>query len=359
MAANTFGRIFQVTTFGESHGSALGVVVDGAPPKIPIAEKDIQVELDRRRPGQSPLTTQRHEGDTVEILSGIFEGQTTGTPLAMLIRNQDHKSEDYDRLKDIFRPGHADFTYLKKYGIRDHRGGGRSSGRETAARVAAGAVAKKILKSSGIRIYAYTLAIGSVRARQVDLSVIERNPLRSPDMDAAEKMRLELERVRDEKDSIGGLIEGLVKGVPAGLGEPVFDKLQAQIAQALLSIGGVHGIEFGAGFKAAEMRGSQHNDRFKAVHGQIETQTNHCGGILGGISTGGDILLRLAVKPTSSIAIPQETVTVDGEKAQTEIKGRHDPCLCPRIVPVVEAMLAICLTDALLIQQTRHLNKKP
>jgi len=353
MAGNTFGDIFRITTFGESHGPALGVVIDGIPPQIPIDTEDIQRDLDRRRPGQSQVTTPRQEKDTVEILSGIFDGQTTGTPLAMLIGNRDQKSEDYNELKDILRPGHADFTYLQKYGIRDHRGGGRSSGRETVARVAAGAVAKKILTAAGIRLYAYTLAVGSVKATTIDLSVIERNPMRAPDMAAAEKMVLEIERVRDEKDSIGGIIEVVAKGVPPGLGEPVFDKLQARMAHALLSIGAVRGIEFGAGFKAATMRGSQHNDPFTVKQGKIITASNNCGGILGGISTGGDIVLRLAVKPTSSISSAQSTVTVDQKNIQTEIQGRHDPCLCPRIVPVAEAMLAVCLTDALLIQKTR------
>jgi len=353
MGGNTFGDIFRITTFGESHGPALGVVIDGVPPKIPIDPKDIQLELDRRRPGQSQMTTQRQEGDAVEILSGVFEGQSTGTPLTLLIRNHDHKSEDYENLKNVFRPGHADFTYLKKYGIRDHRGGGRASGRETVARVAAGAIAKKILKRFGIRLYAYTLSVGSVKTTSIDLSVIERNPMRAPDMAAAEKMAMEIERVRDDKDSVGGIIEAVVKGTPVGLGEPVFDKLNARIAHALLSIGAVRGIEFGAGFKAAGMPGSQHNDAFTIEQDKIKTTTNHCGGILGGISTGGDIILRLAIKPTSSISAPQSTVTADHEDIQTEIHGRHDPCLCPRIVPVVEAMLAVCLTDALLIQKTR------
>jgi len=351
MAGNTFGQLFRVTTFGESHGPALGAVVDGVVPGIPLTEKDIQIELDRRRPGQSNVTTPRREDDTVEILSGVFEGKTTGAPIALLIRNRDQKSSDYDALRDIFRPGHADFTYLAKYGIRDHRGGGRASGRETAGRVAAGAVAKKILKTFGIRVYAYTQAIGKVTAQSVDLEVIDKNPVRAPDLKSAELMILEIERVRGAGDSIGGIIEAVVKGCPPGLGDPVFEKLNAIIGHGLLSIGAVRGVEFGAGFAAAQMKGSEHNDNFSVEDKKITSATNNAGGILGGISTGADIVLRVAVKPTSSIASEQKTVTIDQKPTTVTVTGRHDPCLCPRLVVVVEAMLAMSILDALLIQK--------
>jgi len=352
MAGNTFGKILSITTFGESHGPALGVVIDGVPPRIPLSPDDIQQELNRRRPGQSAITTPRQENDEIEILSGLFEGKTTGTPLALLLRNRNQRSQDYEALKQILRPGHADFTYLAKYGIRDPRGGGRSSGRETAARVAAGAVAKKVLKTLGIRMYAYTHSIGDISATGVDLSVIEKNPVRAADLTAADKMLAVIEQARQEGDSVGGIIEAVVKGCPPGWGEPVFDKINAKIAHALLSIGAIRGIEFGAGFAAAKMKGSQHNDPFIVHDGHIRTASNNAGGILGGLTNGGDILLRVAVKPTSSISQDQTTVTVDKQKITTGIQGRHDPCLCPRLVPVVEAMLAICLLDSHLIQQT-------
>lgn len=352
MAGNSFGQILKITTFGESHGPAIGVVIDGVPPNILLNESDIQFELDRRRPGQSKLTTQRKESDTCEILSGVFEGKTTGTALAILIRNEDQRSKDYDNIKNVFRPGHADFTFFKKYGIRDYRGGGRSSGRETACRVAAGAVAKKILDQYNIKIIAYTLAVGDIYAQIVDFTVIEKNPVRAPDMEAAEKMAARIEEARMNLDSIGGVIEAVVHGCPPGLGDPVFDKLNARLAYALMSIGTVKGIEFGLGFDAAQMTGSKHNDKFYMDGEKIRTFTNNAGGILGGISNGEDIVLRLAVKPPSSIAQSQKTVSTDGKATTVEVKGRHDPCICPRVVPVVESMIAVTILDSLLIQKT-------
>lgn len=352
MAGNTFGQVFKVTTFGESHGPAIGVVVDGIPPNLPLSESDIQFELDRRKPGQSKVTTQRQESDKVEILSGIFEGKTTGTSLAMLIRNKDHRSKDYTEIKNIFRPGHADYTYFMKYGNRDYRGGGRSSGRETSARVAAGAIAKKILQKQGINVVGYTLAVGDVYAKTKDFSVIERNIVRAPDLDAAEQMITRIDEARMNNDSIGGIVEAVVHGCPAGLGDPVFDKLNARLSYALMSIGALRAIEFGEGFKAAQMTGSQHNDKFFMDGERVKARTNHAGGILGGISNGEDIILRVAVKPTSSISQSQQTVSTDLENTTVEITGRHDPCLCPRIVPVVEAMIALTLVDALMLQKT-------
>ena len=352
MAGNTFGQIFRVTTFGESHGPAIGAVLDGVPPGLPLTEADIQKELDRRRPGQSKITTHRKEPDVVEILSGVFEGKTTGAPLAMLIRNEDQRSKDYSNIKDLFRPGHADYTYQIKYGIRDYRGGGRSSGRETACRVAAGAVAKKILAQQKINIIAYTLAIADIYAKKIDYSVIESNLVRAPDNEAAELMIKKIEEARLSCDSVGGIIEAVVKGCPAGLGDPVFDKLNARLAYALMSIGTMRGVEFGDGFGAVKLYGSQHNDPFYKKGGEVHTKTNHAGGILGGISNGEDIILRVAVKPPSSIAKDQQTVDISGEDVSVQVKGRHDPCICPRVVPVVEAMIALTLVDCLLIQKT-------
>lgn len=352
MAGNTFGQLFRVTTFGESHGPAIGVVIDGIPPLLEINEADIQKELDRRRPGQSEITTQRKECDKVEILSGIFEGKTTGTPITMLIRNEDAQSQDYTDLKEAFRPGHADYTYQMKYGIRDYRGSGRASGRETAARVAAGAVAKKILARQNIKVIAFTLAVADVYAQNIDLSVIEKNIVRAPDLAAANRMIEKIKEASESQNSVGGIIEAVVKGCPAGLGDPVFDKLNARLAHALLSIGAIKGIEFGSGFASAKMRGSEHNDKFYLADDKIRTNTNHAGGILGGISNGEDIVLRVAVKPPSSILQEQETITKDKKSTTLQVKGRHDPCICPRIVPVIEAMIAITLVDCLLIQKS-------
>ncbi len=352
MAGNSFGEIFRVTTFGESHGAAIGCIIDGVPPNIILSEKDIQHDLDRRKPGQSEVTTSRQETDAVEILSGVFEGRTTGTSLALLIRNKDHHSEDYENLKDVFRPGHADYTYAQKFGIRDYRGSGRASGRETAARVAAGAVAKKILSFEGVRILAYTLAVGDVFAQSIDHSVIEQNIVRSPDLRKVQEMITCINEARDLGDSVGGIVEAVVMGCPAGLGDPVFDKLEARLSHAVMSIGAVKGIEFGAGFAVAQMRGSQSNDAPVVDKGHLKTKDNLSGGILGGIATGEDICFRVAVKPTSSIARSQVAAAKDLSLTSLEVKGRHDPCLCPRMVPVVEAMTAIVLADAFLIQKT-------
>ncbi|MFA5060090.1 MAG: chorismate synthase [Candidatus Omnitrophota bacterium] len=350
MPGNSFGQVFRVMTFGESHGPAIGAVVDGVIPLLPLSAADIQVELDRRRPGQSNITTQRKESDTVEILSGVFEGKTTGAPIALLIRNEDAKSKDYEKFKDAFRPGHADFTYDAKFGIRDWRGGGRSSGRETAARVAVGAIAKKILLEKNIKVIAYTLAVGDIYAKKIDLSIIESNAVRCPDAGQAEAMIQKIQEVRKNGDSIGGIVEAVVRGCPPGLGDPVFDKLNAKLAAAVMSIGTIRGVEFGSGFASAKMNGSESNDVFFVQDGQIKTKTNHAGGILGGISTGADIVLRVAVKPPSSISIKQQTVTKAKENVEIQVTGRHDPCICPRVVPVVEAMVAMTLVDCLMLQ---------
>lgn len=324
---NSFGRTFRITTFGESHGTALGVVIDGCPPGISLSVEDIQPFLDRRRPGMSPLTSPRKEEDRVEILSGIFEGKTTGTPIALLVRNADPRSEDYEAQRDVFRPGHADYTWWKKYGIRDHRGGGRSSGRETVARVAAGAVGAKILSLRGIRIAS---------------RVIEIHGSTTP-----AGMEKEIEEAILAGDSVGGVVEVTASGCPPGLGDPVFGKLDALIGMAMLSIGAVKGVEIGEGFAAARMRGSEQNDQM----GEEGFLSNHAGGILGGISTGADIVVRIAVKPTPSIAKEQRTVDKTGKVRNLSVRGRHDPCIVPRLVPVAEAMLALVLADALLEQE--------
>jgi chorismate synthase len=349
---STFGRLFKLSTFGESHGPGLGVVIDGVPPLLELSEADIQHDLDRRRPGQSSVTTPRNEGDKVEILSGVFEGKTTGAPIALLIRNTNQQSKDYSTIKDVFRPGHADFTFLQKYGIRDHRGGGRSSGRETAARVAAGAVAKKALAAFGISIVGYSLEIGGIRAKTIDESVIEKNMVRCPDSEQAQKMIDLIEKAKIEHDSLGGIVEAVVRGCPVGLGDPVFDKLDAVLSHGLMSIGTIKGIEFGDGFEATRKKGSENNDAFVQHEDRIGTATNHAGGILGGISTGEDIILRVAVKPASSIAKSQQTVNKEGQAQDISVEGRHDPCICPRVVPVVEAMIAVTILDCLLIQRS-------
>jgi len=362
MAGNTFGSFFKITTFGESHGKAIGVVIDGVKPNMKISEKEIQRELNRRRPGQSKITTSRNESDQVEILSGVFEGRTLGTPICLLIWNKNQNSKEYDELKDLFRPGHAGFTYLEKYGIQDYRGGGRASGRETAGRVAAGAVAKQILKKCGIKIIAYTKEIGGIVSKIIDYSEIEKNSVRCPDPTVAKKMEKKILQIKKQGDSIGGIIEAVVKNCPAGLGDPVFDKLEADIAKALMSIPAVKGFEVGSGFSSARMKGSEHNDEFfkDKKTGRIRTKTNNAGGILGGISTGEDIIVRVAVKPTSSIGIKQKTVDVKGKKKTIKIEGRHDPCICPRVIPVVESMIAIVLVDHLLRQNAlqRFKNKR-
>lgn len=354
MSGNTFGKNFRVTTFGESHGAALGCIIDGCPSGLKITTEIIQKALNRRKPNAvvdgkvNPAVTMRKEDDCVEILSGIFNDTTEGTPIALLIRNTSQHSSDYENLKNTFRPGHADFTYQEKYGFRDYRGGGRSSGRETAARVAAGAIATEILKKSGIQITAYTIKAAGIEAKERDFSQIEKNLLRCPDATAAEKMLEKINEIKSKGDSAGGIIECQIQGVPAGLGEPVFDKLDAELAKAMLSIGAIKGIEFGEGFAAADLLGSENNDCMHEENGKIAFDSNHAGGILGGISNGQTIIFRVAVKPVPSIFIPQNTVCVqDGNVKSTElqIKGRHDVCLCPRIVPVVEAMAALVLAD--------------
>ena len=356
MAGNSFGRIFKITTWGESHGKALGVIIDGCPPMLDLSEDDIQVELDKRAPGNSEVASPRKETDKVEILSGVFEGKTTGAPISLLIRNIDVDSSKNEKIKDIFRPGHADYTYFVKYGIRDHRGGGRSSGRETVGRVAAGAVAKKILRLKGIKITGYTKQIGDITASVIDLNEIEKNDVRCPDKNTAHKMIEKIKEVRSDGDSIGGIVEVIASGVPPGLGEPVFDKLSADIAKALMSIGAIKGVEIGAGFKSALLLGSQNNDEMyiKACgersesNGKIAFKTNNSGGILGGISNGDDIVVKIAVKPTASISKLQRSVDIHGKEREIRVEGRHDPCICPRIVPVAEAMMAIVITDHLL-----------
>lgn len=357
MSGNTYGSIFKVSTFGESHGEALGVVVDGCPAGLPVDILKIQQALDRRRPGaavngiKSASVTSRNEPDKAEILSGIFEGKAEGTPISILIRNTSQHSKDYGNLENTFRPGHADFSYDAKYGFRDYRGGGRSSGRETAARVAAGAVAAQILENSGISVKAYTLKAAGIKAEKINLSEIEQNSMRAPDNEAAKKMEQKIEELRQNRDSAGGIVECVINGCPAGLGEPVFDKLDAELAKAMLSIGAVKGIEFGAGFSAADLTGSANNDKMHAENGVLVFDTNNAGGILGGISNGNQIIFRIAVKPVPSIFQSQKTVSKNGstyENTELEIKGRHDVCLCPRIVPVVEAMANIVLADMLL-----------
>ncbi len=355
MAGNTFGQLFKVTTFGESHGPAIGVVIDGVPPLLPLTEADIQKDLDRRRPGQSKITTQRQEADKVEILSGVFEGKTTGAPLALLIRNEDQRSKDYDNIKDVFRPGHADFSYFTKFGIRDYRGGGRSSGRETASRVAAGAVAKKLLAKHNVQIHVYTLAVADLVAKNIDFNVIEQNIVRTADAKVAEAMIAKIEEARKNGDSLGAVLECVIKNTPAGLGDPCFDKLNARLALGLMSIATVKGIEFGDGFGASQLKGSVNNDRFILKGDRVGTATNHSGGIMGGISTGEDILIRMALKPPSSIPTPQKTLNEQNKEVEVIVKGRHDPCLAPRVVPVAEAMIALTLVDCMMIQKSMQI----
>ena len=360
MAQNTIGTIFKVTTFGESHGAGLGCIVDGVPAGIKIDEARIQAALDRRKPGQSfggknnASVTARKEDDKAEILSGIFEGKSEGTPIGIVIRNTSQHSKDYGNLANTFRPGHADFSFYSKYGFRDYRGGGRSSGRETAARVAAGAVALQVLENlCDIKITAYTERAAGVSIGKVDFSEIEQNALRAPDNEAAEKMNQKIEEIRSNKDSAGGIIACRVSGIPAGLGEPVFGKLDAELAKAIVSVGAVKGIEFGAGFEAADSTGSTNNDKMRVgSDGKPVFETNNAGGILGGISNGNDLFFRVAVKPVPSIFQSQKTISIDEAGKYTDcdlvIEGRHDVCLCPRIVPVIEAMTAIVLADLML-----------
>ncbi len=356
MGGSIFGKNLTVTTFGESHGRALGVVIDGCPAGLSLCAEDIRMYLERRKPGQSRYTTQRAEGDEAEILSGVFDGMTTGTPIAMVIYNRDQHSKDYDALKDIFRPGHADFGFYSKFGIRDHRGGGRSSGRETVARVCAGAVAAKLLKEFGITVCAYTKSIGGIAVSQVDMEQVSKNPLYMPDMSAAEEAEAYLRELMEKKDSAGGVVECRISGVPAGIGAPVFDKLDAKLAEAVMSIGAVKGFEIGDGFAAAESTGSRNNDAFSMADGRVTKRTNHAGGILGGISDGSEIVFRAAFKPTPSIAAKQETVTTGGADTVIEIAGRHDPLVVPRAVVVVECMAALVIADAMIENATARMD---
>ncbi|HJP14002.1 MAG: chorismate synthase [Nitrospinota bacterium] len=348
--SNTFGQKFRFTTWGESHGPAIGVVVDGCPAGISVEEADLQRDLDRRRPGQSKVTTQRGEEDRAEIFSGVFEGKTTGTPISILIRNKDTDSSKYDNLKNLFRPGHADFTYWVKWGHRDHRGGGRASARETASRVAAGAIAKKYLADRGINVQGFVSQIADITwdGSNFDLEEIERNSCRCPDAETALKMEEAILAARKEGDSLGGIISVIAIGAPPGLGEPIYGRLDAELALAIMGINAVKGVEIGSGFRAASMKGSEHNDAFDMVDGIVVPRTNNAGGILGGISTGAPIVVTFAVKPTSSIPIEQETVTVSGEKTTVRVEGRHDPCVATRAVPIGEAMVALVLADHML-----------
>ena len=350
MAGNSFGQLFRITTAGESHGPGNVVIIDGIPPGMALDESDLQPDLDRRRPGQSKITTQRKETDQPQILSGVFEGKTTGTPIAILIMNSDQRSGDYSDIKNKYRPGHADYTFDAKYGFRDYRGGGRSSARETTVRVAAGAVAKKLLASQGVRIVGYVTQVGHLIAdlpdpTAVTLEQVEANIVRCPDEAVATQMIELIEQMRAEQDSIGGVAQIVATGVPPGWGEPVFDKLKADLGKAMLSLPAVLGVEYGAGFSVATARGSDNNDIFTTADGKVVTPSNRHGGMLGGISSGMPIVLRCAVKPTSSLPIEQQTVTRDGQPTTISTKGRHDPCLLPRFVPMAEAMMAITLAD--------------
>ena len=353
---SVYGSIFRISTFGESHGKAIGVTIDGCPAGVVIEESFIQNELARRKPGQSRITTQRKEEDEVEILSGVFEGITTGTPIGMLIRNKDQKSKDYTHIADKFRPSHADYTYDAKYGERDYRGGGRSSARETAARVAAGAVAKLFLKQQGIECFAYVSQVGDLSLDKLhtalDLTKIDDNAVRCPDPEVAQQMFDYIDQVRKEQDTIGGIVTGVIKGCPVGLGEPVFDKLHAELGKAMLSINAVKGFEYGSGFKGVAMRGSAHNDVFYSDEGKVKTRTNHSGGVQGGISNGEDIYFNVAFKPVATIMQDQESVDKEGKEATVSGKGRHDPCVVPRAVPIVDAMSALVIADFLLLART-------
>ena len=349
MAGNTFGQAFRITTFGESHGVGIGVIVDGCPAGVPIDENFIQYELDRRRPGQSKIVTQRDEADTAQILSGVFEGKSTGHPIAIVIYNQDQRSKDYSHIADKYRPSHADFTYQSKYGLRDYRGGGRSSARETAARVAAGAVAKMLLRTEGVSVNAYVSQVGQLKTEKpynsLDFNEIESTPVRCPDLEMAEQMIALIQEVKKAGDTIGGVTTCVIQGCPVGLGEPAFDKLHADLAKAMLSINAAKGFEYGSGFAGVEMRGSQHNDAFYTEGSKTRTKTNHSGGIQGGISNGEDIYFRVAFKPVATIIPAQESVNMAGEAVEVTGRGRHDPCVLPRAVPIVESMAALVVAD--------------
>jgi len=352
MRGNTFGKLFKVHTFGESHGPAIGAVIDGCPSGLPISIEQIQTELARRRPGQSAIVTQRKEEDVVEILSGVFEGTSTGTPIALLIRNKDQKSKDYSHIKDSFRPSHADYSYTTKYGNRDYRGGGRSSARETAARVAAGAIAQMYLKTLGIEIYSFVSQVGNIAMDQYPVTLtkkqIDANIVRCPDETLAQQMIAHIKEVRKEGDTIGGRIHGMIKNCPAGIGEPVFDKLHADLAKGMMSINAVKGFEYGSGFSSTEMRGSEHNDVFIKEGNKIVTESNFSGGIQGGISNGMDIYFNVAFKPVATLMQDQQSVDTQGAELTISGKGRHDPCVVPRAVPIVDAMAALVITDHIL-----------
>lgn len=358
MAGNSFGDLFRITTFGESHGKAIGVIIDGCPSNITIDEEFIQAELDKRKPGQSRITTQRKESDTAQILSGTFEGKSTGTPLTILIPNEDQRSKDYSHIADKFRPSHADYTYQMKYGLRDYRGGGRSSARETAARVAAGAVAKLFLKQQGIEIFAHVSGVGEIEAPNVDpsnlstlLETRESNIARCADPATANEMIDFIDGIRKNGDTVGGRISTIIRHVPAGLGEPVFDRLHAELGKAMLSINAVHGFEYGSGFEGSKLKGSEHNDIFTTVGDKVVTRTNFSGGIQGGISNGMDITFKVAFKPVATIMRDQDTLNQSGEETTISGKGRHDPCVVPRAVIIVEAMAALVIADQLLKQR--------
>lgn len=356
MAGNTFGNTFRITTFGESHGKAIGVIIDGCPAGVTIDENFIQAELDRRRPGQSKIVTQRAESDTAQILSGVFEGKSTGHPISIVIYNEDQRSKDYSHIADKYRPSHADFTYQMKYGIRDYRGGGRSSARETAARVAAGAVAKMLLATEGVTVNSYVSQVGSLKTlksyQELDFNEIESTPVRCPDLETADKMIELIQDVKKAGDTIGGIITGVVQGCPVGLGEPAFDKLHADLAKAMLSINAAKGFEYGSGFEGVALRGSEHNDPFYTEGGKVKTRTNHSGGIQGGISNGEDIYFKVAFKPVATIIPAQESINQDLESVEVTGRGRHDPCVLPRAVPIVDAMTALVLADHLLRNKT-------
>ncbi len=355
MTGNTFGKIFKITTFGESHGHSLGLIIDGFPSNIEIDFELIKKDLERRKPGQSSITTQRKESEEFEIISGIFEGKSTGMPITVTVKNQDQKSKDYDHISDKFRPSHADFTYFEKYGIRDYRGGGRSSARETVSRVIGGSFAKMLLNKLNIQVYSYVSQVGNIKLEQnyqnLNLDNIENNIVRCPDSEMAEKMISEIDKVRKDGDTIGGIVSCVIKNVPIGLGEPVFDKLHADLGKAMLSINAVKGFEYGSGFDSVSMKGSEHNDIFYNDNGKIKTKTNFSGGIQGGISNGEDIFFRVAFKPVATIMKIQETVDEKGNLVEIQGRGRHDPCVVPRAVPIVDAMAAIVIIDSFLQNQ--------
>ena len=359
MSANTFGHIFRLTSFGESHGEAIGGVIDGCPANISIDLAKIQEELDRRKPGQSAIVTQRKESDTVQILSGVFDGKTTGTPIGFIIPNENQKSKDYSHIKDKFRPSHADFTYEQKYGIRDYRGGGRSSARETACRVVAGAIAKQILAQIGVKIKAYVSAVGELKLdvpyQSLDFSKTELNPVRCPDENMASQMEELIKQTRKAGDTVGGVISCVIENTPVGLGTPVFDKLHADLGKAMLSINAVKGFEYGSGFAGSQMKGSEHNDKMSTNKGKTAFASNFSGGIQGGISNGEDIYFNVAFKPVATIMQAQDSINKEGQNVSVEGKGRHDPCVVPRAVPIVEAMAAMVILDHYLIHKTTQL----